>query len=175
MEVTNAWKAAKCLKPLVYSSMGVKEFAHRVAGAMLRHAERGEGGGGEDEAGGGDAHPRRADRGADLTAEVRLVCCVCVCPTDFERWSVRVLTMLGCSAYVQVMRRAATSHPMKMLECNSGGPRCSMCKLVAADPVYKNMVPMGKVSRARFCWTICKTCICSRNPLCYLKHTQGGC
>ena len=172
MEVTNAWKAAKCLKPLVYSSMVVKEFAHCVAGAMLRHAERGDGGGGEDEAGGGGAHPRRADRGADLTAEVRLVCCVCVCPTDFERWSVRVLTLLGCLTYVQVMRRAATSHPLKKLEYNSGG---SMCKLVAADPVYKDMLPMGKVSRARFRCTTCNTFICSRNPLCYLKHIQDGC
>ena len=39
MEVTNAWKAAKCLKPAAYGSMGVKEFAHRLAGAMLKHAD----------------------------------------------------------------------------------------------------------------------------------------
>ena len=38
-----------------------------------------------------------------------------------------------------------------------------MCKLMAADPVYKNMA--GKVSRARFYCTTCKACICCRNPL----------
>ena len=62
MEVTNAWKAAKCLKPAAYDSMGVKEFAHRVAGAMLKHAgtvaddeeEDDDGGGG----GGGKGRPR---------------------------------------------------------------------------------------------------------------------
>ena len=59
--------------------------------------------------------------------------------------------------------RAATSHPMEMLEYNKGPPPCSMCKLMAADPVYKNMV--GKVSRARFYCTTCKTCIRCRNPL----------
>ena len=55
--------------------------------------------------------------------------------------------------------------PVKMLEYNKGEPPCSMCKLLAADPVYKNMV--GKVSRARFYCTTCKTCICCRkkNPL----------
>ena len=52
---------------------------------------------------------------------------------------------------------------MEMLEYNKGPPPCSMCKLMAADPVYKNMV--GKVSRARFYCTTCKTCICCRNPL----------
>ena len=57
--------------------------------------------------------------------------------------------------FLQVMRRAATSHPVKMLEYNKGGP------------VYKNMV--GKVSRARFYCTTCKTCICCRNPLWWVE------
>ena len=38
MEVTNAWKAAKLLKPIKYGDMDVKEFTQRVAGAMLEHA-----------------------------------------------------------------------------------------------------------------------------------------
>ena len=38
MEVTNAWKAAKLLKPTKYGDMDVKEFTQRVAGAMLEHA-----------------------------------------------------------------------------------------------------------------------------------------
>ncbi len=146
-----------------------------MAGALLRHAEHGERG--EDEAGGGGAHPLRADRGADLTAEVRLVCCACVRPTGFERCSsVRVLTLLGCLTYLQVMRRAATSHLTIWrcsIEYNKGGPPpCSMCKLVAADPVYKNMVPMGKVSRARFYCTTCKTCILLQEPVVVRSRSQ---
>ena len=38
MEVTNAWKAAKLLKPTTYADMNVREFTQRVAGAMLVHA-----------------------------------------------------------------------------------------------------------------------------------------
>ena len=96
-------------------------------------------------------------RGARTEARTCLLRCVlfAACASTVERWSVCVLTLLGCLTFLQVMRRAATSHPVKMLEYNKGGP------------VYKNMV--GKVSRARFYCTTCKTCICCRNPLWWVE------
>ena len=71
---------------------------------------------------------------------------------------------------LQIVSRAARAHPLEMIN-SPKGPRCTMCKLVAADPEFKAIVN-GSASRARWRCTKCNQCICSRNPACYLKHIQ---
>ena len=76
---------------------------------------------------------------------------------------------------LQTISRAARAHPLEMIN-SPKGPRCTMCKLVAADPELKGIVKKGgkakSVSRARWHCTKCDQFICSRNPACYLKHIQ---
>ena len=81
------------------------------------------------------------------------------------------------------MSRAARAHPLEMIN-SSNGPRCTMCKLVAVDPEYNAIVKdasrakkglaVERPARARWRCTKCNTCICSRNPTCYLKHIEGS-
>ncbi len=74
---------------------------------------------------------------------------------------------------LQIISRAARAHPLEMIN-SPKGPRCTTCKLVAANPELKRILMQGgkakNVSRARWHCTKCDQFICSRNPALLEAH-----